>query len=96
MSQEVLAILQRSLMENEQVKRRQLIASAALFLATVSSLLWIGHLAGRPATDVRELILWSVIAIFVSICYGVMALAIYINRTAARLLRTLKGVSEQI
>lgn len=95
MSQEVLGILQRSLMENEQVKRRQLIAFAALFLATISSLLWTGHLAGRPSTDVRELVLWSGIAIFVSIC-GVMALAIYINRTVTRLLRTLKGVSEQI
>jgi hypothetical protein len=96
MSQEVLAILQRSVLENEQVKRRQLIAFAALFVATLSSLLWISHLAGRPSTDVRELILWSVIAIFVAICYGAMALAIYINRTAARLLRTMKSVSERI
>jgi hypothetical protein len=96
MSQEVIAILQRSLLENERVKHRQVIAFAALFLATIGSLLWIGHLAGRPGTDVRELIVWSVIAIFVAICYGVMALAIYINRTAARLLRTLKSVSERI
>jgi hypothetical protein len=96
MSQEAIAILQRSLLENEQVKRRQLVAFAGLFLVTVGSLLWIGHLAAHATTDLRELVLWSVIAIFVAICYGAMAVAIFVNRTAARLLRTFNGVLERI
>jgi hypothetical protein len=96
MSQEAIAILQRSLVENEQMKRRQLIAFAALFLAAIATLLWIGHLAAKPKTDLRELVLWSVSAMFVAICYGAMAVAIFVNRTAARLLRTLNGVSERI
>ena len=96
MSQEAIAILQKSLVENEQVKRRQVVAFAVLFLGTISVLLWMGQLADQPGTDVREMILWSVIAILVAICYGAMALAIYINRVMARLLKTLKGVSEQI
>jgi polyferredoxin len=96
MQQKVSAILQTALMENEKIRRRQVIAFAGLFLAVFTSLVWIGHLAGKPATDVRELIVWSVIAVFVAICYGAMALALYINRTALRLLRTLKGISEQM
>lgn len=96
MPQNVPAILRISLMENEKIRRRQLIAFAALFLGVFASLLWIGHLAGNPTTDVKELIVWAVIAIIVAIGYGVMALALYINRTAFRLLRTLKGISEQV
>jgi hypothetical protein len=95
MQPNVSAILQTSLMENEKIRRRQLLAFGVLFLAVSASLLWIGYLASKPSTDVRELIVWSVIAIFVAICYGAMALALYINRTALRLLRTLKGISEQ-
>jgi hypothetical protein len=96
MSQNTSAILQTALMENEKIKRRQVIAFAGLFLAVFASLVWIGHLAEKPTTDLRELVVWSVIAIVVAICYGAMALALYINRTALRLLRTLKGISEQI
>jgi hypothetical protein len=96
MPQNVSAILQRALMENEKIKRRQVIAFAGLFLAVFASLVWISHLAGKPTTDLRELVVWSVIAIVIAICYGAMALALYINRTALRLLRTLKGISEQI
>ncbi len=96
MSQEMIAILQRSLVETEKVRQRQWIAFGTLFLATVGSLLWIGHLSGRPSTDVRELIVWAVIAVVVSICYGVMALAIYINRTTARVFRTMQGVAGQL
>jgi hypothetical protein len=95
MSKEVIAILQNSLAENERIKRTQLAAFAALFLITFALLLWMGHLTGNPSTDLRELILWSVIAMMVIITYGVVALAIYINRTTARLLRTLKSVSEK-
>jgi multisubunit Na+/H+ antiporter MnhB subunit len=96
MSQEVIAILQKSLVENEQVKRRQVVAFAALFLATIGILLWIGHLANQPGTDVRAMVVWSVVAMLFAICYGAMALAIYINRTMARLLGTLRRISEQI
>jgi peptidoglycan/LPS O-acetylase OafA/YrhL len=96
MSQQVIAVLPRSLMENEQLRRRQVAAFAVLFLATIGILFWIGHLANRPNTDARVMVLWSVIGVLVSICYGVMALAIYINRMNARLLRTLKSVSEQL
>jgi hypothetical protein len=63
MSQEVIAVLQKSLVENTRVKRRQMIAFMALLLATMDCLLWIGHLTGRPGTDIRELLLWSVITI---------------------------------
>jgi DMSO reductase anchor subunit len=96
MPQNVSAVLQISLMENEKIRRRQLIAFGGLFLAVLASLLWIGYLASKPSTDVRELMVWAVIAIIVAICYGVMALALYINRTALRMLRTLKGISEQV
>jgi hypothetical protein len=94
MSKEVIAILQCSLAENERIKRRQFAAFALLFLATVCVLLWIGYLGGRPTADVREMVMWSVTAMVVAITFGVMALAIYINRTVARLLRTLQRVSE--
>jgi hypothetical protein len=95
MSKEVIAILQNSLNENERVKQRQLVAFAALFLSTLAVLLWIGHLASNPATDLREMLVWAVIAMVVIITYGVLGLALYINRTTERLLRTLKSVSEK-
>jgi len=95
MSQEVIAILQTSLAENDRIKRRQIVAFAVLFLVTLAILFWIGHLGSNPTTDLREMLVWSVIAMVVIITYGVLALAIYINRTTARLLRTLKRVSEK-
>ena len=94
MSKEVIAILQCSLAENERIKRRQLAGFAFLFLATMCVLAWIGYLGSRPTADLREMVVWSVIAMVVAITYAVMALAIYINRTVARLLGTLKRVSE--
>jgi uncharacterized membrane protein YhaH (DUF805 family) len=68
---------------------------ALLFLATLCVLVWIAYLGTRPAADLREMVVWSVIAMVVAITYGVMALAIYINRTVASLLRTLQSVSEK-
>jgi hypothetical protein len=94
MSKEVIAILQ-CLAENERIKRRQFAAFALLFLATLCVLAWIAYLGRRPAGDLREMVVWSVVAMVVAITYGVMALAIYINRTVARLLRTLQSVSEK-
>jgi drug/metabolite transporter (DMT)-like permease len=96
MSQEVIAILEQSLVENTRMKRAQWIAFLTLLLASIGCLLWIGHLTGRPRSDIRELLMWSVIAILVFVCYGVTALAIYINGTTARLLRTMKSISEQM
>lgn len=52
------------------------------------SVLWIGHIVGQASTDIRTMVVWSVIAMVVAICYGVLALGLYINRTAARLLKT--------
>lgn len=94
MSKEVIAILQNSLAENERVKQRQVATFAALLISTLAVLLWIGHLASNPATDLREMLVWAVIAVVVIITYAVLGLALYINRTTARLLRTLKSVSE--
>jgi hypothetical protein len=96
MSKEVTLILRNSSAENDRIRNRQLIAFAVLFLAMLAILLWIGHLAGQTSTDLRSLVLWSVIAMVVAVCYGMMALAIYINRTAARLLRTIERLSQQI
>lgn len=95
MSQEAIAILKEYLAENEKVRRRQLVAFAILFLAAISLLLWIGHLANQPTTDLRGMILWSVIFVLVAVVYGVISLAIYINLAITRLLKTLKGISEQ-
>lgn len=89
MHTETNAILQLSLAQNERIKRRQLIAFGVLFLALVAILMWVGHLAAQANTDVRELIVWAIIATVVAVTYGVVSLAIYINRTTARLLRTL-------
>ena len=94
MSREAMAILQKSLEENERVKGRQIAAFGALFIALLA-VLRIGYLGSHPRVDVREMVVWSVIAMVVAITYGVMGLAIYINGTTARLLRTLKGVFEQ-
>lgn len=93
MSKEVVASLQNSLAENEQVRKRQLAAFGVLFLAMLSVLLWIGHLAGHASTDIRTMVVWVVIATVVAICYGALALALYINRMAARLLKTLARIS---
>jgi len=40
------------------------------------------------------MVVWVVIAIVVATCYG--ALALYINRMAARLLKTLARISSEI
>ncbi len=96
MSNEISLILRNSLLENERIKRRQRIAFAVLFLAMLAILLWIGHLAGQTSTDLRSLVLWSVIAMVVAVCYGATALAIYISRTTTRLLRTVEHISRQL
>ena len=96
MSKEMVAILQNSLAENEQIRKRQLAAFGVLFLAMLSVLLWIGHLAGQASTDIRTMVVWVVIATVVTICYGALALALYINRMAARLLKALAHISREI
>ena len=96
MSREVALILRNSSVENDRIRNRQLIAFAALLLAVLAILLWIGHLAGEPNTDLRNLALWCVIAMVVTVCYAAMALAIHINRTTARMLRTIERISKQI
>jgi hypothetical protein len=92
MSTEMNTDLQISLAQNERIKRRQLAAFGVLFVALVAILLWVGHLATQATTDLRELIAWAVIATVVAVTYGVLALAIYINRTTARLLRTIASM----
>ena len=93
MSKEVVAMLQNSLIENDRIRKRQLVAFGFAFLATLGVLVWIGHLAGQAGTDLRTMLVWIVIAMVVAICYGVLALALYINRTTARLLKTLALIS---
>ena len=83
------AILQDSLAENDRIRKRQLVAFGFAFLATLSVLYWIGHLAGQAGTDLRTMLVWMVAVI----CYGVLALALYINRTTARLLKILALIS---
>jgi pheromone shutdown protein TraB len=92
MSKEINDALQVSLAQNERVRRRQIVAFGMLFIALVGVLVWVGHLATQSATDVRELIVWAVIATVVAVIYGVLALAIYINGTTARLLRTFASI----
>jgi hypothetical protein len=96
MSKEMVAILQNSLAENEQIRKCQLAAFGVLFLAMLSVLLWIGGLAGQASTDSRTMVVWVVIATVVAICYRALALALYINQMAARLLKTLAHISREI
>ena len=96
MSKEMVAILQNSLAENEQIRKRQLAAFGVLFLAMLSVLLWIGHFSGQASTDIRTMVVWVVIATVVAICYGALALALYINRMAARPLKTLAHIAGEI
>ena len=67
-------------------------AEQVAFLAMLGALFWIGHLA-EASTDIRTMVVCAVIAMVVAICYGVLALALYINRTTARLLKTLAQIS---
>lgn len=76
MSKEVVAILQHSLAENEQVRKRQLAAFGVLFLAMSSVLLWIVHLTGQASKDIRTMVVRVVIATVVAICDGALALAL--------------------
>lgn len=96
MSKEVVAILQNSLAENERIRRRQWAAFGVLLVALLGVLFWIGHLAGQAGTDIRTMVVWSVIAMVAAICYGVLALALYINRMAACMLKTLAHISREI
>lgn len=95
MSNEATALLQHSLAENDRVRRRQLRAFTVLFIVLIAILLWLGHLSSKPGADLREMVMWLAVAMVFSITYGMMALAIYINRSMARLLRVLKTVSEK-
>jgi hypothetical protein len=96
MSKEMVAILQNSLAESERIRKGQLAAFGVLFLAMLSVLLWIGHLAGQASTDIRMMVVWAVMATVLAIGYGALALALYINRMAARLLKTLARISSEI
>lgn len=95
MSKESNAALQLSLAQNERVRRRQFVVFGALFVALAAILFWVERLAAQPTTDLRELIVWALIATVVAVIYSVMALAIYINRTTARLLRTMAALNDE-
>jgi hypothetical protein len=94
MSKEVVAILQNSLTENERIRKRQLAGFAFALLAMLSVVLdWPPRGSSRHAhsDDAGG----TVIAMVVAVCDGVLALALYINRVTARLLKTLTLISRE-
>jgi len=85
-------MLQNYLTENDRIRKRQLLAFGFAFLA-LSVLYWIGYRTGQAGADLQTMLVWIGIAMVVAICYGGLALALYINRTTARLLKTLALIS---
>ena len=88
-------MLQNYLTENDRIRKRQLLAFGFAFLAMLSVLYWIGYRTGQAGADLQTMLVWIGIAMVVAICYGGLALALYINRTTARLLKTLARISRK-
>ena len=65
-----------------------------MFCVLAALLVWIGHISERPQTDVRELVVWSVITTVFAVVYGAMALAIYINGQVRRILKAIEMIRQ--
>ena len=89
------AVMQALLDQVDRMGRRQRIAFGVMFCALVALLLWIGHISGRPQTDVKEVVFWSVISTVFAVAYGVISLAICINRHVPRILKAIEMVETQ-
>lgn len=89
------AVMQKLLDQVDRMGRRQKIAFGVMFCVLVAVLLWIDHISGRPQTDVKEVVVWSVTATVFAIGYGVITLAIYINRHVRRILKAIELVGTQ-
>ncbi len=91
MSQETVLILRSSLDDVDRIRKRQIAAFALLFCALSASLVWLGHMGGNPATDLRAMLLWSVITVVVAVVYAALGLALFINGFATKkILKTME------
>lgn len=84
MSSEPEVLLRNALDGVDRNRRRLYLAFGALFLALLGILLWLSR-----TTDLRELILLACVLVVFAVVYGVVVLAIYINRMARLILRAI-------
>jgi peptidoglycan/LPS O-acetylase OafA/YrhL len=84
------AVMRALLDQVDRIRRRQRITFWAMFCALVALLVWIGYIGERPQTDVKEVVVWSVITTVFAVVYGAMALAIYINGQVRRILKAIE------
>jgi hypothetical protein len=84
MSQESELLLRKSLDSVDRNRRRLNMIFLVLFCVLLGLLLWLSR-----TTDIRELLLLSSVIVVFSVVYGVIVLAIYINRMARLILRAI-------
>jgi hypothetical protein len=93
MSEEIEIMFHKTLDDVDRIKRRQIVAFAALFCIVGGCLFWLGHLGATPNTDVREMLLWSVITLVFVATYAAMGLALYINKMLRKVLKAIEPLS---
>jgi hypothetical protein len=93
MSEEIEITFRKTLDDVDRIKRRQIIAFAALFCVVSGCLFWLGHLGPTPNVDVRQMLLWSVITLVFVATYAAMGLALYINKMFRKVLKAIEPLS---
>lgn len=93
MSEEIEIVFRKTLDDVDRIKRRQIIAFAALFCVVSGCMLWLAHLGATPNADVRQMLLWSVITLVFVAGYAALGLALYINKMLRKVLRAIEPLS---
>jgi hypothetical protein len=84
MSQKTEQYLQNSLMDLDRLRKRQTVAFVLLLGTLVALLIRLGYMSDTATIDLRQMLLWAVMTIIVTVVYGGMALAVHINKSTTR------------
>ena len=93
MSEEIEIMFRKTVDDVDRIRRRQIVAFAALFCAVSGCLFWLGHLGATSNTDMREMLLWSVITLVFAATYAAVGLALYINKMLSKVLKVIEPLS---
>jgi hypothetical protein len=95
MSREAESVLCKFLTDVDRIRKRQTTAFVALVCVMLGLFLWLGRVAQNPAADMRQVMLWAVIVLFLGMVYVGMAVAMVQSKMTLRVLKAIALLSKQ-
>lgn len=94
MSEDAAVVLTNALNEVDRVRKRQILVFVILFVAEFAGLVWL-VIADKPQTDIRELLVGSVVILVWTAVYAAIAVSIHVTRMTKRVLKAIELASRK-